>query len=255
MTRPPELLRIGGIQGIPLYYERRTSDDEWGDLAPEEQTNFYLNEDFNIILNKYFQEIRRVFGEPTGIISAGAWVDKPGMHRLGRAFDLDGIVWEEWKWDAREFHGQEQRETYLIIQAICMKYFGTVLGYLYNKAHYDHIHMDDGVEVGFRHNSRSVVSFIQAALNTFFDVGLVRTHLTVDGSWGPKTWGRMQTVTTASISQYPTQEQYFGFLNRIINRGLVLAEKEPVEPVMTDEERFSALERRVLALEEKVWNG
>ncbi|KKL12170.1 hypothetical protein LCGC14_2538480, partial [marine sediment metagenome] len=112
-----------------LYYERRSSDDVWGDLAPEEQVDFWLERKFAGELDSCFKEIKKVFGHRVmqGIITAGAWVDKPGMHKEARAFDLDGIVWKDGKWKATGFRDIKNRRIYLVIQAICMKHFGTVL--------------------------------------------------------------------------------------------------------------------------------
>ena len=205
------------IAGIQLYYERRSSDDVWGDLDPSEEVGFYLESPFRRRLNDCFEEINQVFSHRAmrGIISAGAWVDKPGMHKLARAFDLDGIVWKDSQWRATEYFAIKQARLYLVIQAICMKHFGTVLGHLYNKAHGDHIHLDDEKEPGFRHNSRSVVSFIQVACNTFFSkvgVGI----LIADGSWGPKTAEAMKEALGLPFEQYPNDEQHFAFLNLVI---------------------------------------
>ena len=219
------------LQGIKLYYERRSSDDVWGDLAPEEQADFWFKPKFAGELDACFLEIKKVFGHRVmqGIITAGAWVDKPGMHKEARAFDLDGIVWKDGKWKADEFITIENRRVYLVIQAICMKHFGTVLGYLYNKAHEDHIHMDDGTEPGFRHNSRSVVTFIQEVYNYYID-----NKLKVDGSWGPKTWKAMKRILNEGLllttsTQYPTEAQYFLFLDWVIRKGFKKEEKPSIE--------------------------
>ncbi|KKL44807.1 hypothetical protein LCGC14_2361960 [marine sediment metagenome] len=200
--------------GIPLSYERRSSDDVWGDLAPTKEVGLYFNSSFRRKLDDCFVEINKVFAHRAmkGIISAGAWVDKPGMHKLARAFDLDGIVWEGGNWRATRFVGGNELKMYLVIQAICMKHFGTVLGYLYNKAHEDHIHMDDGTEPGFRHNSRSIVTFIQQACKTFLGQPLAE----VDGSWGPKTAEVMRSALGLPFEQYPNDTQYFAFLDMVI---------------------------------------
>ena len=229
MTRPAHLFKTDEIGLRKIYYERRSSDDVWGDLASDEAVEFYFEQGFHQSLTLVIRDIENYIGGRTarkveGIISAGAYVDKPGMHKLGRAFDLDGIVWKSMAgamdvrpWKATEFGGSGTIEMYLRIQAICMIYFGTVLGYQYNKAHEDHIHMDDERNPGFRHNSRSIVLFIQDALGSIFDRPVAR-----DGSWGPVTWNAMRFVlglNWAEEVRYPTDEQYFIFLELCAEGG------------------------------------
>jgi hypothetical protein len=37
MPRPIDAVPMPKIAGVPLYYERRTTTDRWGDMAPNEQ--------------------------------------------------------------------------------------------------------------------------------------------------------------------------------------------------------------------------
>lgn len=209
MTRPEGLVPFNRILNVPFYYERRSSEDEWGDLAENEVTKFYFNKDFFLKLETCFFSLINLhpWGKPQGIISAGAYVDKPGEHGKGRAFDLDGIVWTEGKWSA--VVGENPIEQYLGIQAFFMRNYGVVLGYQYNAAHRDHIHVDSSLPLGFRSNSLSIILFIQDALNVFWEAGLKK-----DGVWGPRTAEKFNSVITIS-GKYPTASQYNAFLNRV----------------------------------------
>ncbi len=244
--------KLGFINLIPLYYERRSSDDVWGDFAPEERQGFYFSGDFHKKLIELFMEIETVFGKPKGIISAGAWVDKPGMHKEARAFDLDGIVWEDWKWRATDTSNTDQIKKYLVIQAICMKHFGTVLGYLYNTAHADHIHLDDATEPGFKYNSRSVVRFIQLACNVFSNPLL----LTLDGSWGPKTADSMRGFLGLPFKKYPKDVQYFAFLDMVIGKYRKEEKKEPIgHELLSNDRLFMDIRNKIDVLEQRLKNG
>ena len=245
--RPSRLFKTGKVGLRDLFYERRSSDDVWGDLASDEAVEFWFDQTFHIQLTNMVKDIEKYTGEEIkGLISAGAYVDKPGMHAEGRAFDLDGIIWERDEkepWKATDFYLSSATKMYFHIQAICLMHFGTVLGYQYNKAHEDHIHIDNGQPPGFRHNSRSIVLFIQGASNVIFG-----TSVDVDGSWGPKTWSAMKNILEldrAEGTRYPTENQYTVFLQRCARDGNYSAELETqIEELESELERLRLLLRR-----------
>ena len=116
------------------------------------------------------------------IASGGAYVEKPGAHGRGRAFDLDAIFWPERTFVALSY--PQNRRFYLAVEAVLRKHFGTVLNYRYNSAHRDHLHLDDLAPVGFVPGHRSRVLFLQMALTHLFG----RT-VAIDGLIGPETRG------------------------------------------------------------------
>lgn len=120
------------------------------------------------------------FGPGEVITSAGAYVAKPGYHGAGQAFDLDGIFWA--KHDLVALDYPKKPHLYLAIESIVRQYFGTVLGYNYNEAHKDHVHMDVGSGIGFQKMSKSRVEYLQSSL--FYVHGY---HVGIDGVWGPAT--------------------------------------------------------------------
>src|SRR6266404_1105504 len=121
------------------------------------------------------------------ITSAGAFVEKPGFHGLGRAFDLDALFWSGRDFITLRFPTDQR--FYLGVEAVLRKHFGTVLNYLYNSDHHDHLHVDDGSEVGFVRSSTSRVFFVQAGLTHVLDV-----PVGIDGAYGPETEGGIRTA-------------------------------------------------------------
>jgi hypothetical protein len=168
------------LAGVPVHYARPPVA-AYGSLG--EPRRFRCTAKTRAALTALFEEIfahgPAAFGAPVAILCAGAHVDKPGQHGLGKAFDLDGIHWER-----RRFLASEQRADralYLMIQALCLRHFGVVLGFNFNAAHECHLHIDIGRPVRFR-ETRSATCFYQEALSTLFGAAL-----TVDGEYGPQT--------------------------------------------------------------------
>jgi len=227
MTIPSNTVKYKEINNISLFYERRSSSDIWGDLVREEESSFHLDLNFKHELDMCFASMWKELEcrPPSGIISGGAWVDKPGMHREGRAFDLDGLTWgSSLPNDSglrlntfTHYTSHQDRLRYLAIQAVLLMHFGVVLGRHYNSAHEDHFHIDNSRSVGFRHNSRAIVGFIQVAMNVCFGKGTLH-----DSEWGPKTWGLMRGILgldRAQGTRYPTDNQYMIFLKKISDHG------------------------------------
>ena len=81
MTRPEHLFKTNEIGLRKIFYERRSSDDVWGDLASDELVEFYFEQRFHQDLTAMIRDIENYIGrEVQVIISAGAYVDKPGIH-------------------------------------------------------------------------------------------------------------------------------------------------------------------------------
>jgi hypothetical protein len=133
-------------------------------------------------------------GVPKVIVSAGAKVPQTkkrgpnDKHVQGRAIDIDALWW----WDIDVPNSQQILLTdnypdypafYLGVEACFRRYFGTVLGWLYNNAHKGHWHIDDGSKVCYRASSESRAKFVQASLAHIWEHP-VGKH---DGEVGKKT--------------------------------------------------------------------
>ena len=167
------------------------------------------------------------FGPASAILSAGAWVSKPGQHGAGRAFDLDAIHWQHVKFVALE---QPQRTTlYLAVQAMCHKYCGVVLGYDYNPDHHDHLHVDISRDVRFR-TTQSVVQFVQGALITLFNHAIE-----VDGEWGDQTEQALAaTLTTIGIANVTTVNNWKRFLDTVCDTAVARVTAEIAADALVD---------------------
>lgn len=158
------------------------------------------------------------FGTAEIITSAGAFVEKPGYHGLGQAFDLDGIFWNTEQFVALNY--LKQPHLYLAIESIARQHFGTVLNYNYNAAHQDHLHLDIGSSVGFQKMSKSRVEYLQSSL--FFVHGY---QLGIDGVWGPET----EKVAKAALTELgigstlAKRESWIAFLQATASNGFNLA--------------------------------
>lgn len=205
--------------GVPVHYDRQPVAD-YGSLGVPRR--FYATPATEAALDALFQEVFALapprFGAPVAILSAGAYVDKPGQHGAGKAFDLDGILWQH-----RRFLTSEQRQDkvlYLGIQACCLRHFGTVLGYNYNVAHQDHLHIDLGRPVAFR-ESKSVTYFYQEVLNAFFD-----KNLTIDGEYGSSTNDALRAARTSmglgSISKVDNYRAFLAGIAAIVKDTLAV---------------------------------
>lgn len=179
MTRPQNYFTE--LSGTAVHYARAP-------VAPYatrgKSYRFYVIESFEQSLVACFKELWKVcpFGQADVLTSAGAYVNKSGYHGLGRGFDLDAIFWPE-----RDFvtlNYPSDPVFYLGVEAILRRHFGTVLNYLYNRAHRDHFHIDNGTSVKFTSSSTSRVYFLQAALTHVLDIPVL-----IDGKYGSQTSG------------------------------------------------------------------
>jgi hypothetical protein len=129
----------------------------------------------------------RSYGKLRYFATAGAYVNKPKMHGMGRAFDLDMVRWRNVTCGPilghHTYRNRAVRRRYIGVDAIARRWFKYVLDGWYNAAHRDHMHLDDGGgALVFNVNYRSDTVFIQAAANV-----MIGADLAIDGLYGPKT--------------------------------------------------------------------
>ncbi len=182
--------RFNHLDGVALHFWR------WRDGTAGQRTQhqtFASTVAFHqrlVVWRRDLDDLARRFGGLTGmdrIVTAGTFVDKPGQHGLGQAFDLDQVRWSNgaitpyWREHASP-HGRPVRR-YLALDAVCRRHFRWVLDGRYNAAHEDHLHLDfGGGPVGLDRTSRSETVFVQQVLNQHQGAGLAQ-----DGKWGGRT--------------------------------------------------------------------
>jgi hypothetical protein len=204
------------LVGVPVLYDRL--EGHYGKTGIPYK--FYCTPKTENTLAAFFTDLfgRTVrLGKPIRILSAGAWVSKPGQHGEGKAFDLDAIHWERVHFIT--LNQPRQKPLYLAVQALCLKYFGTVLGYDYNRAHQDHLHVDIGREVRFR-ETQSVAFFVQQALNSFFGY-----KLEIDGeNAGDTATALRDTLKRLGIGDVASSvPEWIKFLELVCDRGVEAA--------------------------------
>ena len=197
---------INQINGIPLHYARLTNHP-YGTRG--EQRNFSIDESFLPVLENALQEVftHCPLGVPEVITTAGIFVDKPGQHGHGKAFDLDAIFWRnETLVTANFIH---QKELYLGIESFLRKHFGIVLNYYYPN-HKDHWHVDTSVPVDYNETSKSETLYLQLVLKYIYN-----EEILVDGVWGRQTSGVVTEVFGKLGIDTPitTKTNYLKFLD------------------------------------------
>ena len=146
---------------------------------------FYSDAGFTAVLERCFQELWQEcsLGRAEVITSAGAYVDKPGQHGVGQAFDLDGLFWSGKSFvTLNDGFNAGDRKFYYGVECILRRHFGQVLNFDYNADHRDHFHLDMAQPVGLRKDSAAVTVFVQGVARRVY--GLT---VDVDGKWGPAT--------------------------------------------------------------------
>lgn len=182
--------RFNALDGTPVHYWRWT-DGTAGTRS--EQRTFASTSQFHERLVAWVRELRAVAETHGGlrgmrrIVSAGAYVNKPGQHGLGQAFDLDEVAWSNGTISPyRRHHASPDRAVvrrYLALDAVCRRHFRWVLDAGYNAAHGDHLHLDfGGGTPRLDRGSRSDTAFVQMSCNAHLGA-----RLRVDGVWGPAT--------------------------------------------------------------------
>jgi len=158
------------------------------------------------------------------ITSAGAYVNKPGEHGAGTAFDLDEVQWAGGTicrpiGRDHENGAAAVRRRYYAVEATTRTTFRWVLDANYNAAHQDHIHMDfGGMPPVLGTGATSDTFFVQALCNEFMGSGLA-----VDGAWGPLTQAAFdqsrQRLGTTTGNPHTDQGAYGQWLNAVSARG------------------------------------
>ncbi len=182
--------RFDHLDGTPLLYWRWTNGT--AGQGPRRRT-FASTGPFHDRLVRWVRDLRGLAALYGGlrhldaIVTAGVFVDKPGQHGLGQAFDLDEVRWSNGTISpyAREHLSTDRRvlRRYLALDAVCRRHFRYVLDGRYNAAHADHLHMDfGGGVVRCDRTSRSDTVFVQQVLNSHQGARLQLT-----GRWGSAT--------------------------------------------------------------------
>jgi hypothetical protein len=182
--------RFDALDGVPLHYWR------WQDGTAGRRTQhrtFAASLLFYERLLRWVVDLKVLAERHAGlqgmdrIVTAGIFVNKPGQHGLGQAFDLDQVRWANGAITpyAREHLSSDRRtlRRYLALDAVCRRHFRWVLDGRYNADHADHLHMDfGGGAIVCGRDSRSDTVFVQQVLNSHQGAGLA-----VDGRWGRST--------------------------------------------------------------------
>lgn len=213
------------IAGKPLMYWRGPGPTGPGN---EYQATFWADIDFHgrialVAYNlEYYGKTYGGLGDLVHIVTAGVYVNKPGQHGLGQAFDLDRVRWANGT--CTPYSGVHAsgtrwvRRRYLATDAICRRWARWTLDGWYNSAHSDHIHFDmaalpEHISTG----SRSDTVFIQKSCNDFNSAGL-----SVDGAWGPLTesaYLSLKSKLGTSGNPKTSTTAYRNFLAEIAKKG------------------------------------
>lgn len=203
MARPDGLTKFGEIAGAEMRW-RYTREHPYGDGRTGER---WLLPSFLDKLTACFVELGFMcrLGAPRIIVSAGAYVAKRGRHGEGRALDIDALWWTKKRGANRILVTKafsKNPAVYLGVEAQLRRHCGTVLGYLYNRKHRGHWHIDDGSRVGYRATSYSRVLFVQASLLHIWgiDVG------DLDGESGRRTRGGIHEISQRLLFSKPLSD-------------------------------------------------
>jgi hypothetical protein len=206
--------RFSSLAGTPLHYARAPVATYGTRGRPR---TFNCTPEFLLKLEACFDELFRVspLGRAEIITTAGAFVERSGFHGRGRAFDLDALFWSGRPFITLRF--PTDQKFYLGVEAVLRKHFGTVLNFLYNSDHHDHLHIDDGTAVGFVRSSKSRVLFVQAALTHVLDV-----PVRIDGVYDPETEGGLRTAfeRLGLSGNVQNRDTWLEFLTRITREAL-----------------------------------
>ncbi len=171
--------KINTINNIPLHYARLTNHP-YGTRGI--QRDFLIDTTFLKVLERALQEVFEYcpYGKPEVITTAGIFVNKPGQHGHGKAFDLDAIFWKD---DLSLVTSKfpHNKTLYLGIESFLRKHFGIVLNYNYPN-HRDHWHVDTSVAVDYDKGAKSETLYVQMVLRYIYE-----EEILIDGIWGRQT--------------------------------------------------------------------
>lgn len=177
------MIMVGKLDGVPLFFARG---------VPERPQSFPMSPAFRTVLEATVKSVRfrapQGFGRLESITSAGAFVDKPGAHGKGRAFDHD--AWTFANVDIRPLRqdhaaaSRAQRQRYWALAAIIRSRSAFVLHGEYDAAHRDHIHQDEIAGTrAFTTGSEASVKLVQALCKHIY----ANRELKIDGDFGNTT--------------------------------------------------------------------
>lgn len=184
--------------GCHLYYEPSGS-----------RTSFTFESNFYNQLSGWKEYINDntpdSWGWASRVYSYGAYVNKPGMHGSGRAFDIGRILYlnssgtrqwismryDVWRDDA---NADWWKRRYWGTAASLMRYFRHVITYMDNREHWNHIHVDNAIygnpnDCYFNTGSSSQTYIVQGACRQVWGLSTA-----VDGDWGPETQSHSTSV-------------------------------------------------------------
>lgn len=202
------------LAGVPVLYDR-LKPEHYGKTGIPYQFHCTAATQATLegLITELFARTVPHFGPVSAILSAGAWVKKSGQHGLGKAFDLDAILWQRIHFVALQ--QPQHKELYLAVEALCHKHFGVVLDYHYDADHRDHLHVDISRAVKFR-ETKSVTAFLQEAMNTFYG-----QHLIVDGEYGDDTETALDEVLALlGIANVNTAARWKQFLDVVCEEAI-----------------------------------
>ena len=176
-----DLKRVSRLADAPILCDR--SGDERGG-GPRPRKAAYMSEGMHAALDACFEELFEAVPAEFGtveVIQAGrVFAPQPGYHGMGRAFDLKGLTWTDRQWSAG--CSLCDPRLHLGVESILRRHFGTVLTHARDRFPQVHVHIDDGLPVGFRKTCGARVAYMQDALCSAYGKTLVR-----DGIWGRET--------------------------------------------------------------------
>ncbi len=201
---------LGG--GVPVHYDRLPSPNHYGSRGLPQ--SFHCHTDFELALDNAFKDVWLYtgLGKAQVITSAGAYVNKPGQHGQGRAFDIDGIFWANKTFVTLHAGWQGyDRKFYFGVEAVLRMHFGVVLDYEYNSPHRDHFHVDNSQGRAFRKTSTSKVRSLQGMLNHVWS-----QNVDEDGVWGDQTAGAVTDILVLAGLPGPItkQEQWLKLMKK-----------------------------------------
>jgi hypothetical protein len=182
------LVTVAQLDAVPLFFARG---------VPARPQSFSIEPGFRDVLVQTIRSVRArtpaSFGDLVRITTAGAFVDKPGMHGLGRAFDHDAWTFEHV--DIRPIRhdhvaaSRAQRQRYWALAAIMRSHSAFVLHGHFNADHEDHIHQDNGGSRPFTTSSPATVKLVQAVCNHIYSES---PALDIDGGFGELSAGAVR---------------------------------------------------------------
>jgi len=221
---PKPTYSFTSLSGVPTHYAREPIA-LYG--TPGVAHKFYCIQSTADKLDAMFNDLwaRCPLGKAEVITSAGAFVEKPGWHGQGKAFDLDAIFWNGRAFVTKRF--PSDAKFYLGVESVLRRHFGTILAYSYNGAHEDHFHLqDDGVAVGFSEARRTCVLFVQNALKHLRGVSL-----SINGSMDAATKTALDAwLSELGIAHLNTVANYERFLDAVQEAGFGAAGPKPRIP-------------------------